>query len=231
MEIWKRNLLVCWFGVFATSAGLSQITPILPLYIDFLGVHDLAEIARWSGITYGVTFVTMAIVSPLWGQAADRYGRKSMLLRASLGMALVVTSMGFVQTVYQLLGLRLLQGAISGFYSASITLVATQTPRDRSGWALGTLSTGAVGGMLLGPLFGGYMAETMGLRSVFFSIGFLLLVAFSLSLFFVHEEFTPPGESPSRFGEVWGLLPEPKVMVAMFVTTFILQFALMWPCS
>jgi len=227
MEIWKRNLMVCWFGVFATSAGLSQITPVLPLYIDFLGIHDLSEIARWSGITYGVTFIIMAIVSPLWGQAADRYGRKSMLLRASLGMALVVTSMGYVQTVYQLVGLRLLQGAISGFYSAAITLVATQTPRERSGWALGTLSTGAVGGMLLGPLFGGYMAETMGLRSVFLSIGVLLLIAFLLSLFFVQEEFTPPVEKSPRFGEVWCQLPEPQVLVAMFVTTFIMQFALM----
>jgi MFS transporter, DHA1 family, multidrug resistance protein len=227
MEIWKRNLMVCWFGVFATSAGLSQITPILPLYIDFLGIHDLSEIARWSGFAYGVTFITMAIASPLWGAAADRYGRKSMLLRASLGMALVVTSMGFVQSVYQLAGLRFLQGAISGFYSASITLVATQTPRERSGWALGTLSTGAVGGMLLGPLFGGYMAETMGLRSVFLAIGFLLLIAFLLSLFFVKEEFIPPEGKTPRFGEVWCLLPEPKVMIAMFVTTFIMQFALM----
>ncbi len=227
MEIWKRNLLVCWFGVFATSSGLSQITPILPLYIDSLGMHDMAEIARWSGIAYGVTFITMAIASPLWGHAADRYGRKSMLLRASLGMALVVTGMGFVQTVYQLVGLRLLQGAISGFYSAAITLVATQTPRDRSGWALGTLSTGAVGGLLLGPLFGGYIAATVGLRSVFFSIGILLLIAFILSLFFIREEFTPPAEKPPRFGEVWCLLPEPKVMVAMFVTTFMMSFALM----
>ncbi|MDR3589710.1 MAG: multidrug efflux MFS transporter [Negativicutes bacterium] len=227
MEIWKRNLLVCWFGVFATSAGLSQIAPVLPLYIDLLGVHDMAAIEHWSGIAYGVTFITMAIASPLWGHAADRYGRKSMLLRASLGMALIVTSMGFAQTVYQLAGLRLLQGAISGFYSASITLVATQTPRERSGWALGTLSTGAVGGMLLGPLFGGYIAETVGLRSVFFSIGSLLLIAFLLSLFFVHEEFTPPAEKTPRFGEVWCLLPEPRVMVAMFVTTFIMQFALM----
>ncbi len=66
-------------------------------------------------------FIFMAIFSPIWGGAADKYGRKPMLLRASLGMAVIVTCMGYVQNVYQLLGLRLLQGTVSGFYSASIT--------------------------------------------------------------------------------------------------------------
>lgn len=228
MEIWKRNLLVCWFGVFATSTGLSQLTPILPLYIDQLGVHMLADIERWSGITYGVTFICMALFSPIWGQAADKYGRKPMLLRASLGMAVVITSMGFVQNVYQLAGLRLLQGTISGFYSASITLVATQAPGARLGWALGTLSTASVAGMLVGPLLGGYLAEIVGIRSVFSAIGFLLLIAFTASLLFVKENFTPVANKKAPcFDEIWCQISNPKVMAALFVTTLVLQVALM----
>lgn len=228
MEIWKRNLLVCWFGVFATSSGLSQLTPILPLYIDQLGIHTLSEIEQWSGITYGVTFVCMALFSPIWGQASDKYGRKPMLLRASFGMAIIIASMGFVQNVYQLAGLRLLQGTISGFYSASITLVATQAPGARLGWALGTLSTASVAGMLIGPLLGGFLAEAIGIRSVFLAIGLLLLIAFTLSLLFVKEDFTPAadGKTPC-FNEVWCQLPNPKMIVALFVTTLVLQLALM----
>lgn len=227
MELWKKNLWVCWFGVFATSAGLSQLIPILPLFIEQLGVHDVAEIEEWSGIAYGVTFIFMAIFSPIWGKAADRYGRKPMLLRASMGMALVLTCMGFVQNVYQLVGLRLLQGTISGYYSAAITLVATQTPRDKSGWALGTLSTGAVAGTLLGPLIGGAVAELLGLRSVFFIIGALLLVAFFAALLFVSEKFVPSETAAPSSREVWRLLPCPGIMIAMFVTTMVLQLALM----
>lgn len=227
MENWKRNLLVCWFGVLATSAGLSQLTPILPLYIEELGVSSLSEIEQWSGITYGVTFICMAVFSPLWGKAADKYGRKPMLLRASLGMAIVVTLMGFVSNVYQLVGLRLLQGTISGFYSAAITLVATQTPQERSGWALGTLSTGAVSGMLLGPLLGGYLAEMLGIRSIFFAIGILLCIAFLASLVFVQEQFTPSYKQSLSFSEVWQRIPDTKVIIAMFVTTMVMQLGLM----
>lgn len=227
MEIWKRNLIVCWFGVFATSTGLSQLVPILPLYIGELGIHDVTAVEWWSGVTYGITFIFMAIFSPLWGQAADRYGRKAMLLRASLGMAVVVGAMGFVQTMWQLVGLRLLQGTVAGYYSGSITLVATQSPKERAGWALGTLSTGAVAGMLLGPLFGGYVAEILGIRSVFFTIGALLLTAFAASLLFVHEDFTPPEGRAPRLGEIWRQIPVPRTMVALFLTTFVLQLALM----
>jgi MFS family permease len=227
MDVWKKNLYVCWFGVFATSAGLSQLIPILPLYIEQLGVHNVAEIEEWSGIAYGVTFVLMAVFSPIWGAAADRYGRKPMLLRASLGMAIVLSCMGFVQNVYQLVALRFLQGTISGYYSAAITLVATQSPKNRSGWALGTLSTGAVSGMLLGPLLGGALAETLGIRNVFFAIGALLIVAFFAALLFVSETFTPAEKKTDDFRTAWRALPHQQLTLAMFMTSLIMQLALM----
>lgn len=228
MEIWKRNLLVCWFGVFATSLGTSQLAPILPLYVEYLGVQGVAQIETWSGIAFGATFVMMALFSPIWGQASDKYGRKPMLLRASLGMAIVITGIGLVQNVYQLVGLRLLQGTVSGFYSASTTLIATQTPRQHSGWALGTLFSGAVAGMLLGPLLGGYLAGIVGIRREFFVMGASLLLAFLTSLFFVKEQFTPvKNKKSSRFGDMWSRIPQPRVLTAMFVSTFVLQLALM----
>lgn len=227
MKIWEKNLLVCWFGCFATAAGLSQIAPVLPLYIEHLGIQNVAEIEQWSGFAFGITFILMAIASPIWGQAADRYGRKPMLLRASLGMAVVITCMGFVQNVYQLVGLRLIQGAVSGFVSAAITLIAIQAPKERAGWALGTLSTGAVGGMLLGPLIGGYLAETWGFRSVFYSTGTLLMIAFMASLLFVEEDFKAPTTKVLSFREVWNQIPNPSIMITMFVTTFILQLGLL----
>ena len=227
MEFWKKNLLVCWFGCFATSMGLSQIAPVLPLYIKYLGVGNIAEIEQLSGITFGITFIIMAIASPIWGQAADKYGRKPMLLRASLGMAVVIICMGYVENVYQLIGLRLLQGIVSGFISAAITLVATQAPREKAGWALGTLSTGGVSGMLLGPLIGGYLAETWGFRSVFFATGTFLFIAFSASLFFIREQFTAPDRKVPSFREVWRQIPNTQITITMLITTFILQLALL----
>jgi DHA1 family multidrug resistance protein-like MFS transporter len=224
---WKKNLWVCWFGSFVTATGLSQITPVLPLYIEQLGIHNTAAVEQWSGIAFGITFIASAIFSPIWGRMADQYGRKPMLLRASLGMALVISLMGLVGHVYQLVGLRLLMGVISGYISSAITLVATQTPRKFSGWALGTLSTGMASGTLLGPLIGGYLTEIMGIRAVFFAIGVLLLFTFITTILLVKEEFTPIHQAPLSLHEVWDLIPNPKLLIAMFTTTFMIQLALM----
>jgi MFS family permease len=81
--------------------------------------------------------------------------------------------------------------------------------------------------MLLGPLLGGYLSMAMGIRSIFIVIGILLLIAFFASLFFVQEEFVPSDKPAPSFGEIWRLLPQPQITVAMFVTTMVMQLGLM----
>lgn len=227
METWNKNLLVCWFSVFIVSSGMSQMAPMLPLYIEHLGIHDSAAVAQWSGLIFGSNFISLAIFSPIWGKFADKYGRKPMMIRASLWLAIIMTCMGFAQNVYQLLGLRIMQGALSGFQSAVVTLVATQTPKERAGWALGVLFSGQVGGALLGPLFGGYLAETIGFRGDFIAIGLLCLVAFVAVWLLIKEKPVIANEKALSGHEVWQQLPRPKVTICLFVTTLIMQLALM----
>ncbi len=223
--LWKRNLYVCWFGAFTTAAGMSQIIPFLPLYIEQLGIQNTADIERWSGLIFGGTFLVSAIVSPLWGQLADKYGRKPMLLRASLGMSLIVFAMGFAQDVYQLFLLRLLMGVVSGYIPASIILVATQTPKDHAGWALGMLSTGGISGSLIGPLLGGFLAQVMGMRLVFVDTSFILACGFIASLLFVKEKFVIVKKKAPSFRQVWRMTPHVGLFLAMFLTTFMVQLA------
>ncbi|WFR55504.1 multidrug efflux MFS transporter [Anaerocolumna sp. AGMB13025] len=226
MPIWKRNLIVCWFGMFVTGIGMSQIAPVLPLYINQLGVNNTALVTKLSGIAFGITFIISAIFSPIWGHAADKFGRKPMLLRASLGMAVVIGIMGFAPNVYVLIGLRLLQGAITGYGTACTTLIATQTDRENAGFALGTLSTSSIAGSLLGPVIGGLIEENLGLRNVFFVTGALLFVAFITTLLFVKESFVKEEKEVMSFKEVWNLIPEKSLTITMFVTFFILTVAM-----
>ncbi|MEK4351976.1 multidrug efflux MFS transporter [Paenibacillus sp. FSL R5-0475] len=226
MSMWKRNLFVCWFGMFVTGVGMSQIAPVLPLYIKHLGVDNADSVAQFSGIAFGITFIVSAIFSPIWGLAADRFGRKPMLLRASLGMAIVISCMGFAPNVYVLIALRLLQGTITGYSTACTTLIATQTDKEHAGYALGTLSTASIAGALLGPTIGGFIAESMGLQSSFFVTGGLMLVAFITTALFVKESFHREDKKTLSIKEVWSSVPEKSLTLTLFVTFFILTVAL-----
>jgi MFS family permease len=149
---WRRTLYVLWVGQFLMTAGMSLVIPFLPLYIGDLGVHRLASVEQWTGLIFSATFMVSAFVQPLWGRLSDRVGRKVMLIRSGIGMAVIMAAMGLVHAVWQLFALRFIMGSVSGFISAAIALQASQTPPEEAGKALGTLQTGAVAGNLVGPL-------------------------------------------------------------------------------
>lgn len=226
MKLWKKNLIFCWFGMFVTSIGMSQIAPVLPLYIKHLGVDNTALVEELSGIAFGINFIILAVFSPIWGHAADKYGRKPMLLRASFGMSIIIFGMGFVQNVYQLIGLRAVQGIVSGYSTACTTLIATQTDKEHAGWALGSLSTASISGTLFGPMIGGYIEEYFGLQNVFFITGALMMIAFVTTVLFIKESFSKEDKKVLSTKEIWNLIPDTKLIITLFFTSFILTLAL-----
>ena len=225
MESWRINLISVWFGCFFTGLAISQILPFLPLYVSQLGVSSHEALSMWSGLTFSVTFMVSAIVSPLWGSLADRKGRKLMLLRASLGMAIAILLQAFATNVWQLLILRGVMGLTSGYIPNAMALVASQAPRERSGWALSTLSTAQISGVIGGPLMGGFLADHFGLRTVFLITATLLIVSFLVTLFLIKEGARPKVSKAQRLSgkAVFSSLPYPGLVISLFLTTLVIQ--------
>lgn len=225
MESWKVNLISVWFGCFFTGLAISQILPFLPLYVEQLGVTSHEALSLWSGLTFSVTFLVSAIVSPMWGSLADRKGRKLMLLRASFGMAVAILLQAFATNVWQLFLLRAVMGLTSGYIPNAMALIASQVPRERSGWAISTLSTGQISGVIVGPLLGGFMADHLGLRPVFFATAGLLMVSFLVTLLLIKEGPRPKVSKDERLTgkEVFATLPYPRLIFSLFITTLVIQ--------
>lgn len=225
MESWKVNLISVWFGCFFTGLAISQILPFLPLYISQLGVSSHEALSMWSGLTFSITFLISAIVSPLWGSLADRKGRKLMLLRASLGMAIAILLQAFATNVWQLFLLRGIMGLTSGYIPNAMALVASQVPRERSGWALSTLATAQISGVIGGPLMGGFIADHVGLRPVFFITAMLLMVSFLVTFFLIKEGVRPTLKKSERLSgrAVFASLPYPTLVISLFFTTLVIQ--------
>lgn len=192
-ENWRTTLWVMVGIQFMMSVALTATSPIFPLFLPSLGVTALQMIEFWSGLLNSSGFLVAAIVSPYWGQLADRRGRKLMVLRSSLAICVFTALMSLSQTVWQLFALRTLMGAFSGFSASAIALVASQVPGHRLGASLGWLATGQLTGSLIGPLVGGLAADATGSYRVAFVVtsmlaGSAMLVAWRV----VREDFVLP---------------------------------------
>jgi MFS transporter, DHA1 family, multidrug resistance protein len=163
----KRNLLIMWFANFFVAASMTMVMPFISLYIETFGNFSDKYVQHWSGITFGITFVSAFIFSPILGKFGDRYGRKKILIFTGVGMGLSIFLMGFVHSVWQLFILRFFMGFFSGFVAISQAFISTQTPKEIAGRVLGTLQTGSITGSLFGPLLGGILADTLGYETAF----------------------------------------------------------------
>lgn len=189
---WQRNLAILWFAEFTAIFGFSFCFPFLPLYLRDLGLHTQNELAFWSGLAGGASGFALAVTSPIWGAVADRYGRKSMLVRAMVGGGITVLLMGFVRGPIDLVVLRFLQGATSGTVAAATALVATGTPRRRVGWALGILSSSIATAGAIGPALGGLISSYAHNQRVLFITGGVMLLISTLPVMLLVRE--PPYE-------------------------------------
>lgn len=187
----SRNLYTLWIGSFLAACSFSLVMPFLPRFIAELGVKE--NLYAWSGWTYAITFVSSTLMSPIWGNLADRYGRKPMILRSGFSIATIYLLMSFVTNPYQLFGLRVLNGALSGFIPSSIALVATNTPEHRVGRALAHLQTGTASGTILGPMLGGTLADLFGIRTTMRIAAVLILLGTALVLLIVRERILGGG--------------------------------------
>ena len=222
---WKENLRVAWFGSFLTGASISLVVPFMPIFVEQLGIEG-DQVAFYAGLAISVSAVSAALVSPIWGILADKYGRKPMMIRAGLAMTITMGGLAFVPNIYWLLFLRLLNGVFTGFVPNATALIASQVPKDKSGAALGTLSTGVVAGTLTGPFVGGFIAEIFGIRNVFLLVGTFLFLAAILTIFFIKEDFQPVAKEktiPTK--EVFSSFKYPRLLVNLFLTSFVIQFS------
>ena len=214
---------VTWLGNFFTGASFSLVMPFMALYVEQLGAPK-NKVEWYAGLAVALSALASALIAPVWGRLADRYGRKPMMVRASLVMTFTMGGLAFVPNVFWLLVLRILNGLFAGYVPNSTALIASQAPKNRSGYALGTLSTGVVGGSLVGPLLGGVLAEVLGIRQVFLLVGLILLICNLMTVFLVKEDFQVIAKTEAMSTrELFSSIKDKQILIGLFVTSMIIQ--------
>ncbi len=218
MTNWKKNLYIMWVCQFLAMVGMSSIVPFLPLFVRELGVTTIEETSKWSGLVFAGPFFVSLFLSSVWGNMGDKYGRKLMTIRATFGLAIAQIIIGFSSDVNQLFIGRLIQGGLSGFLPAAMSLIASNTPEEKTGYALGVLQSSTAAGTVLGPLFGGVISDFLSFRAVFFVVsGLLTIVGFAI-IFFVEEDKRKTSKENSSVIENWKfVLADKKLLIPAFL--------------
>lgn len=225
---WHKTFYTLWIGCFITGMGYSMTMPFISLFINELGTFNRFELNIYSGLAFAMTFISQAIVSPYWGSLADQKGRKLMCLRASGVMACTIFITGLSTSVWMIIGMRFLQGAFSGYMNNAAALMAGETPHRKSGWVMSAMMTAGVTGNLIGPLLGGALSSHFGYRIPFFITGGLMFIVFIATWINVKEHFVPiPKTKMKPMGKLMESIPNMKNIIAMFITTLIVQASVM----
>lgn len=221
---WRRSLVLIALGVFIAQVAFSLVIPFLPMFLQELGV--VKRTSFWSGIIYSITFVAAGIMSPVWGSLADRHGKRPMILRAGVGMAITYGLMAVVTNHIQLLALRFLNGLVSGFIPAATMLVACACPEEQLALSLGTVQAIGAAGAITGPLLGGVLTELVGIRASMLIAALVLVLASLFPVLGVREEVNRGEAYSTVSADIRAALGNPSLR-ALFIIVGLAQAAVL----
>lgn len=185
-------------------SGFTMVMPFLPLYLQQLDVKDEGQNAIWSGILIAASPFLAALLGPLWGWLADRYGLRKMALRAMLGLTVSWIIFGLATHVSHLLIARIVGGLFGGYNPLLVPLVTAGCPPEQQGKAIGTVQSTRVASIAVGPVVGGFLAGWIGIRGTVYLTACLSFVSLLLFYLFYRAPAEPErlldGESTGGAG-------------------------------
>ncbi|MCA9858615.1 MAG: MFS transporter [Thermomicrobiales bacterium] len=222
---WKRNLYALWIAQTLVLTAFSFRDAFLPFYMEKLGDLSTNQAALWAGIFMSGGSLVMVVAAPFWGTLADRRGRKPMVLRSMWAAMITAFLMAFAVSPWQMVALRMVEGAFTGTVAACAALVASTAPKERMGYALGMIQTAVFVGASIGPFVGGLLADAVGYRATFIASAALFAAGGVIVFAFVRENFVPVERGPERglaaltSARVWLLTPTLLAMTFILVLT------------
>ncbi len=113
--------------------------------------------------------IASAIVTPLTGFLAARFGGRMVLLVSVIGFTLFSMLCGLAASLPELVLFRTLQGVTgAALVPISQSVLLNAYERKDHGHAIAIWSMGVLVGPVLGPTLGGYLTETLSWRWVFY---------------------------------------------------------------
>ncbi|MER5636866.1 MFS transporter [Kitasatospora sp. NPDC002227] len=163
----------CYFVASFAALGLP---PYLTAILPGLGDQD----GSWAGVLYIVPTVFSALGAPLWGRLADRFGRKRLLLRAQLGLAVSFLLAGAADSLPAFTVALVLQGFLGGTFAATNGYLAAALEGPSLSRALTLMQGSARAALVAAPILVGLLSPWISPHRQYLVMAVLPLAAAGL---------------------------------------------------
>lgn len=219
----KVTLSLLLMNLFIAFLGIGLVIPVLPSLMNELSING-----KVVGYLTAAFALTQLIVSPFAGKAADRFGRKIMIVLGLFIFGFSEFLFGLGKTVEVLFISRILGGVSAAFIMPAVTaFIVDITTLDTRPKALGYMSAAISTGFIIGPGIGGFLAD-FGIRMPFYAAGVLGVTAAILSQILLKEPerlVEPEQELEAAGQNSLRKVFMPKFLIA-FIVIFVASFGL-----
>ncbi|MCU0488693.1 MAG: MFS transporter [Anaerolineales bacterium] len=210
----SRDLILVALALVTWGAGEGMFLYFEPIYLEQLGADLLAI-----GSILGGVGIAMAISYLPAGLLSDRYGRRPMLRLAWL----IGTAATWIMALANSLGLFVAGIALYGFTSFVVVPLNSYATQARGKWSVArtiTLISASFNlGVIIGPLVGGWIGETFGLKRTFFLAACLFIISTGLIYFIRPQPIENAGNRTPA--QAWRGLLNRRYMQFLLVIFFV----------
>ncbi|MGH6621221.1 MAG: DHA2 family efflux MFS transporter permease subunit [Alphaproteobacteria bacterium] len=146
-------------------------------------------------VAWVITFniIAIAVVTPLTGWFANRFGRRNVMVWSTLGFVVATILCGTADSLEVLVLYRMIQGVFGApLNPLSNAIVLDTFPREQHGTVNSIYGVGVVVGPMMGPIIGGYLAEAYNWRWAFVAVGFVGTLAVAGAWLFIRDDRRAP---------------------------------------
>jgi DHA1 family multidrug resistance protein-like MFS transporter len=169
--------------IFLNFSYLWMVASVFDTLVPLFGQEGLGMSPGAIGVVFSVALGTELVVLYPAGSAADRLGRRPVVIPSMAALAILVAAVGLAPSPLALGALMALLGIASGFAGVPPgAMLADVAPGERSGTAVGIFRFAGDVGFVFGPLVGGFAAAAFGFRAAFWIAAIPILIALILAV-------------------------------------------------
>ena len=180
------------------TASMGVIIPVFPSLVKTLAGQGDAGGAQIMGVFAAAWAVMSLLAAPIWGNLADRYGRRPVLLVSMFGLAFDYLIMALAPNIAWLFIGRVISGITASSQAAAGAYVADISTEENRARNFGRFQAAPTPGILMGPALGGFVGQ-FDPRAPFWVAAALAFANGLYGLFIVPESLASDRRAPFKW--------------------------------